>query len=252
ALTAAGARAAADPTPPPSAAPPSPPPAEGAPQEPPPSAPPPAAQPEPLEVRVIGEKADALQKVPGSGTLITKKEIERAAPYDMAEMLRRVPGLSVRQQEGAGLRLDIGVRGLDPGRARRVLVLEDGIPVAINPYAESDLYYGPPIERMRGIEVVKGSGSILFGPQTIGGVINFLTLTPPTKPEATLAVDGGQRGYFRALANYGDSFQRARYVVQAFYKRGDGFAGEAFDATDVMAKAAIDTSERGEATIKIG
>src|SRR5438046_212516 len=96
--------------------------------------PPPAA--EPLEVRVIGDKADALQKIPGSGTLVTKKDIERADPYDMAEMLGRVPGLNVRQDEGAGLRLDIGVRGLDPGRARHVLILEDGVPVAINPYAE--------------------------------------------------------------------------------------------------------------------
>src|SRR5262245_65397642 len=107
---------------------------------------------EPAEVRVIGDKADALQKIPGSGTLVTAKEIERAQPYDMAEMLRRVPGLNVRQEEGGGLRLDIGVRGLDPGRARRTLILEDGIPVAINPYAEADLYYVRSEERRGGKE----------------------------------------------------------------------------------------------------
>ncbi len=205
-----------------------------------------------IEVRVIGDKADALQKIPGSGTLVTAKEIQRAQPADVGEVLRRVPGLTVRQEEGGGLRLDVGVRGLDPGRARRVLVLEDGIPVAVNPYAESDLHYAPPVERMRGIEVVKGSGSILFGPQTIGGVINFLTVAPPSSPHAAVAGDMGQRGYLRALAQYGDGFEGARYVVQVFHKRGDGFREEAFHATDAFAKVAFETSERGEATVKIG
>jgi Fe(3+) dicitrate transport protein len=209
-------------------------------------------KPEVVEVRVIGDKADALQKIPGSGALITAKDIERTQPQDMAELLRRVPGLNVRQEDGGGLRLDIGVRGLDPGRARRVLVLEDGIPVAINPYAESDLYYQPPFERMRGVEVVKGSGSILFGPQTIGGVINFITLAPPSRRRFAAEVTGGERGYFKALLSYGDTFQGARWVTQAFFKRGDGFQNEAFQAADVFAKVAIDTSERGQVTLKLG
>ena len=55
--------------------PPQPPP----PPEPPPAPPPPTAKDSVAEVRVIGDKADALQKVPGSGTLVTTKEIERAA-----------------------------------------------------------------------------------------------------------------------------------------------------------------------------
>ncbi|MDB4997088.1 MAG: Outer rane receptor for Fe3+-dicitrate/TonB-dependent receptor, partial [Myxococcaceae bacterium] len=52
---------------------------------------------EPVEVRVIGNKPDSLQRIPGSGTVITQKEIERAQPYDTGEMLRRVPGVQVRQ-----------------------------------------------------------------------------------------------------------------------------------------------------------
>jgi Fe(3+) dicitrate transport protein len=204
------------------------------------------------EVRVIGDKADSLQKIPGSGTLITHKEIERTDPYDTAEMLRRVPGVTATQSEGGGLRLDIGVHGLDPGRSRRVLVLEDGIPLAINPYSEADLYYLPQIERMRGIEVVKGSGSILFGPQTIGGVVNFLTLAPPAQATSAAEVDGGQRGYLKLLAMRGDTVGSARYLVQAFHTRGDGFRNEGFNSTDVFGKVGFDTSESGEAIVKIG
>ena len=134
---------------------------------------------EPTEVRVIGSRPD-LQKIPGSGYLVTEKDIARAQPFSVGEMLRRVPGVQVRDEPGGGNRLDISIRGLESGRSRRVLVLEDGIPVALNPYSEPDMYYAPPVERMRGIEVVKGSGSVLFGPQTTGGVINFLTLVPPS------------------------------------------------------------------------
>ncbi len=207
-----------------------------------------------VEVHVIGDRADALQKVPGSGTVIGSKDIKRAAPVDTAEMLRRVPGVQVRQEYGGGNRLDISIRGLEGGRSRRVLVLEDGIPVSINPYSEPDMYYAPPIERMRGIEVVKGSGNILFGPQTLAGTINFLTITPPERQTIVADVDGGTYGYLRGLASYGDAIGKgdARYVVQLLHRRGDGFRNLPFDSTNGLAKLAFATGKDGEAVVKIG
>jgi Fe(3+) dicitrate transport protein len=243
-----------------------------------PPAPPPAPAPalppasRPLaEVRVIGDKADALQKVPGSGTLITTKEIEDAQPTDAAEMLRRVPGLTATQQESNGLRLDVGIHGLDPGRSRRVLILEDGVPISVNPYSEPDIYYVPAMERMRGIEVVKGSGNILFGPQTIGGVINFLTLTPPDHRHETAEIDAGfwsgdqchpgspclfgyrPEGYASIFASHGDApSEHVRYIVQVLHKESDGTRLEGFSITDALGKVVFDTGPRGEATLKLG
>ena len=211
-----------------------------------------SAGPPVLEVRVIGDRPDSLQHVPGSGTVVSAKEIRRAEPENVAEMLRRVPGLLVRQDESGGTRLDIGVRGLDPTRSRRVLLLEDGIPIEINPYAEPDLYFSPPIERYREIEVVKGSGSILFGPQTIGGVINFLTLAPPASRTVSIEGDAGSYGYAKALAAYGDAVGGVRYIVQAFHKQSNGARDEPYQADDVFTKIAFDTGTKGEATVKIG
>lgn len=223
---------------------------------PPPEPPPPPVKPPPKEevseVRVIGDRADSFRRIPGAGQRITEKELERAQPYDAAEMLRRVPGVVARQEDGGGQRFDVGIRGLDPGRARRVLVLEDGIPISINPYAEPDLYYAPVIERMRGVEVVKGSGSILYGPQTIGGVVNFVTLAPPRSTRAAIDVLGGDYGYVRALANYGDAYGPVRYVAQVMHKEGDGFRGEGFENNDAFGKIAFDTSDSGELTVKVG
>ncbi len=207
---------------------------------------------EPLEVRVIGSKADSLQKIPGSGTIITSKEIQNAQPYDAAEILNRVCGITARQEQEGGARLDIGMRGLDPGRSRNLLVLEDGIPMSLNPYAEPDLYIAPQIDRMAGIEVVKGSGSVLFGPATIGGVINFLTIAPPPHQTAVVEADYGSFNYKKLLVQYGDTFGPVRYVLQGTYKAGDGFESLGFQTTDVFTKVAVDTSKTGQAILKLG
>lgn len=203
------------------------------------------------EVRVIGAKADSLQKVPGSGTIVTGKELERAAPNDEAEVLRRVPGVQARQELSGGGRLDLSIRGLDAGRSRRVLLLEDGMPIALNPYSEPDMYYAPAVERYRGIEIVKGSGNILFGPQTLAGTINFLTVAPPDKQTIVADVDGGTYRYLRGLARYGDSVGGVRYVVQALHRRGDGFRDQPFDSTDALGKVAIPTGQNGLAMLKL-
>lgn len=211
-----------------------------------------AKKEETMEVRVIGSRADSIHMLPGSGTVVGEKDIKRAQPVDTAEMLRRVPGVQVRQDYGGGNRIDISVRGLEGGRSRRVLILEDGIPLAINPYSEPDMYYAPAIERYRGIEVVKGSGNVLFGPQTLAGTINFLTITPPESQRSAVDVDLGTYGYARALANYGDRWGETRYVVQVLHRRGDGFRDLPFDSTDALGKIAFRTGQNGEATLKLG
>ncbi|NUO47325.1 MAG: TonB-dependent receptor [Polyangiaceae bacterium] len=220
-------------------------------------APPDTEPEEPIEVRVVGDRADQIQKIPGSFSVVDKRAIERARPVDAAEMLRTVPGVLVRQDTSGGLRLDIGIRGLDPGRSRRLLVLEDGMPLAINPYAEPDLYFIPQIERYSRIEVLKGSGSILYGPQTIGGVINFSTHLPPDRLESRVSVDAGEFGYVRTLGRFGtaiptsDDRDPVRVLGQIVSKRGDGARDQSFKDHDGLVKIAIPVGTKGEATIKL-
>ncbi len=122
------------------------------------------------------------------------------------EVFRNVPGVNVRDEEGQGLRPNIGIRGLDPTRSRKVLMLEDGVPIALAPYGEPELYYNPPIDRMKRIEILKGSGSILFGPQTVGDVINYITRQPPRIPTFSARIQGGSNDFYSGLFSYGGTW----------------------------------------------
>jgi Fe(3+) dicitrate transport protein len=161
----------------------------------------PSAEPEGDEgVTVMGSLARTLEQTPGSVTLVRNEDLRAVRPQHAGDMLRNVPGVHVVPEDGLGMRLNISVRGLDPNRSRKVLILEDGIPLTLNPYGSPELYYSPPIERMDRIEVVRGSGQILFGPQTVGGVINYISAEPPRGLMALANVRGGNLGYFIAHA----------------------------------------------------
>ena len=87
--------------------------------------------------------ADGLRAIiPGSVQVLDQQELVTMKPIDANEALRRVPGINVREDSGpVAMRLNVGMRGLNPNRSRKVLMLEDGLPIALAPYGEPDMYY---------------------------------------------------------------------------------------------------------------
>ena len=190
-------------------------------------------------IQVVGSRSDALARLPGAATVVSREAIAAKLPLSANEMLRTVPGLHVQEEEGAGLRANIGIRGLDPDRSRTVLVLEDGVPVSLAPYGEPEMYYSPPIDRMDRIEVVKGSGSILFGPQTIGGVVNYVTAEAPVEAAGRLHVQGGTGASLFARLGYGGTWGPVRGTATAFRRQANDLNGLWYDMTDATGKVAL-------------
>ncbi|MBI5515857.1 MAG: TonB-dependent receptor [Deltaproteobacteria bacterium] len=214
---------------------------------------PPGEGEEPVaEVRVVGSSSRSLERVPGATTVVTERELQRTQPMTANEALRRVPGVYARDEEGMGLRPNISVRGLDPTRSRRVLLLEDGIPISLAPYSEPEMYYNPPIDRMGRLEVVRGSGGILFGPQTIGGVINYVTPAIPAGPTWTVRGAVGDRGLLLGQVTAGNRIGGAGFLVSALRRQGDGFRGMNFEVTDLFGKVSLRTSARSELLLRLG
>ncbi len=194
-------------------------------------------------VEVIGTAADALARLPGSASIITAKALSAQQPLSANEALRTVLGVHVQEEEGVGLRANIGVRGLDPDRSRTVLVLEDGVPVTLAPYGEPEMYYSPPIDRMERIEVIKGSGSILFGPQTVGGVVNYVTADAPATPSGVLQVQAGTGDSRLLKARYGGTRGSVRGSIGAFQKRAHDLNGLRFNVSDATGKVGLRTAK---------
>ena len=145
-------------------------------------------------VDVIGTGSGAI-RAPGSAAIIDARTMEESRLFNVNEALRKVPGVHVREEEGVGLRPNIGIRGMNPTRSTKTLLLEDGLPLSFAPYGDNASYYHPPIDRYESIEVSKGSQVIRFGPQTAGGVINYITPEPQRELGGFVGFAGGSRGY---------------------------------------------------------
>ncbi|MFZ5629962.1 MAG: TonB-dependent receptor family protein [Spirochaetota bacterium] len=201
-------------------------------------------------VRVIGEEEN-LANIPGSGQVVEKKDLESARVFTTTEALRKVSGLNVRDEEGFSLRPNIGIRGLNPTRSTKVLLLEDGIPLSYAPYGDNASYYHPPLERFDRIEVLKGAGQLRFGPQTVGGVINYITPNPPKDPGGTLTLTGGNRSYFNGHLNYGGFWGNAGFMVDYTRKQGQGARDNTFSTiNDLNLKQVLLLGEKHTLTSK--
>ncbi|MGD1847590.1 MAG: TonB-dependent receptor domain-containing protein [Salibacteraceae bacterium] len=176
-------------------------------------------------VEVMGIRPADYSRLPGTGTKLTPKTLQRFAPTGTQEALEYVPGVTGFSDDGMGnSRINIGIRGLNPRRSSRTLVLEDGIPIQPALYVYSNMYYNPPVERINEIEVIKGSASIEYGPQTMGGVINYITNRPRKDFGGRLSLVGGNNGYGSTMVEVGGwGNDKIRPEIQLLYKTGNGY-----------------------------
>jgi len=190
-------------------------------------------------LEIIGDASAPYQKLPGAATVMDMQTIKLVNPLGTQEMLEHIPGVNGYADDGIGnSRISISVRGLNPRRSSRVLILEDGVPIQPALYVYPNMYYNPPAERIDRLEVIKGSGAINFGPQTMGGVINYFTRRPRNDFGGLLKVSGGENGYASVFAEVGGSKNgKLKPEMQLLFKRGDGFRqNNGFEQLNATAK----------------
>ena len=177
------------------------------------------------KLEILSDAESQYQNLPGAATVLSKQALKLISPIGTQEMLEYVPGVNGFSDDGIGnSRISIGIRGLNPRRSSRVLILEDGVPIQPALYVYPNMYYNPPAERLDEIEVIKGSASINYGPQTMGGVINYYTKRPRNSFGGLLKVIGGENGYgslFAEVGGWGNN--KLKPEIQFLVKRGDGF-----------------------------
>ena len=173
-------------------------------------------------VQVLGSAENA-RRTPGSAHYISKEDLQRREPDDIHRVLREVPGINIQEEDGYGLRPNIGMRGTGVERSQKITIMEDGILIAPAPYTAPAAYYFPTTGRMESIEVLKGSSSIKQGPYTNGGSINLISRSIPGDFSADLSAAGGSHGTQRFKAAVGDSSERFGWLVEGYSLDTDGF-----------------------------
>jgi Fe(3+) dicitrate transport protein len=198
-------------------------------------------------IRILGS-TDGLRADTGSATFIDETELEKFEYDDINRILAKVPGVNIRQEDGYGLRPNIGFRGATPERSKKIALMEDGILIAPAPYSASAAYYFPQVSRMTGVEVFKGPASIKYGPNTVAGALNLTTRAIPNGSEGGLDIAAGSDGYKKYHVHYGNTNGDFGYLIEALNVSADGFkeldSGDdtGFDKNSFMAKFNYDLS----------
>lgn len=181
------------------------------------------------EVVVIGTKED-LSTLAGSGALLDESYLDKLDNSDLHRTLAEVPGLYIREEDGYGLRPNIGIRGATTDRSQKITMMEDGVLIGPAPYSAPAAYYVPNVNRMGAVEVLKGPAAIKYGPHTVGGAINFVTRDVPEVFEAGGNLSVGTDGYEKYEGRIGATSGNTGFMLDVLRYSGDGFKSLYSDA----------------------
>jgi len=156
-----------------------------------------------IEVLTIFGNSKGVEDIAGAAYKIDEERIQQFEYPDINRILRDVPGLYLQEEDGYGLRPNIGIRGSGSDRSSRIALLEDGVLIAPAPYAAPSAYYFPVAKRMQNVEVLKGPASIEVGPRTTGGAINMRSSEIPEELGGFVSAQAGTDEAYDVLARVG-------------------------------------------------
>lgn len=198
-------------------------------------------------INVVGTPA-WLDKTPGSATYLGQDKLQKHENSDINRVLRGVTGVNIQEEDGFGLRPNIGLRGTGVERSTKITIMEDGILSAPAPYAAPAAYYFPTVGRMSAIEVRKGSSQIKYGPYTTGGALNLISTRIPYDLSGNVVVSAGELSTRNIHANIGSTYKNFGFLLETYQQENDGFKNldfgdnTGYDIKDYLVKFMIRTN----------
>jgi iron complex outermembrane receptor protein len=175
------------------------------------------------EVVVTGTRTeDEIQRVPASVSVIGADNIRRSNARTAVDLLRREEGIVVRDLLGNGKTAQVDLRGFGETAASNTLVLVDGRRANEIDLSGTD-WAQIPVEQIERIEVVRGPGSVLYGDNAVGGVINIITKTPSRTFTAGGGIALGSYDYYKVDAHAGGGYARSAFSINASRTDSQGY-----------------------------
>ena len=159
-----------------------------------------------------------------SEVIVLKDITANTATNNARQIYSGIAGLNIYENDGAGIQLAIGGRGLDPNRVSNFNTRQNGYDISADALGYPESYYTPPAEALERIEIVRGAASLQYGTQ-FGGIINFKLNSGPDSPRMQIIAreTGGSFGFFNTSTSIGGTKGKWKYYAFYQHKSGDGW-----------------------------
>lgn len=139
------------------------------------------------------------------------------------EIFSRVPGVTVWENEGSGIQINVGVRGLSPNRSWELNTRQNGYDISSDVFGYPEAYYNPPLEAVETIELVRGGSALQFGPQ-FGGMLNYV-LKRETNKKFSFETQNtvGSYGLMSSYNAIGGNYKKFSYFLYNHSRSGNGW-----------------------------
>lgn len=143
----------------------------------------------------------------------------------MRQVLAKVPGVHIWESDPSGIQIGIAARGLSPNRSWEFNVRQNGYDIAADPFGYPEAYYNPQLQAVQRIEIVRGQGSLQYGPQ-FGGLVNYILrngneINKPLEFETQQTV--GSNGLFNSYNAVGGKKGKVHYYTFFDHRNGNGW-----------------------------
>jgi Fe(3+) dicitrate transport protein len=201
--------------------------------------------------RMRGVESMGIYEGKKSEVIIPEQLVANLSTNNARQIYARVAGLNIWENEGAGLQLSIGGRGLDPNRSSNFNVRQNGYDISADALGYPESYYTPPTEAVGRIQIVRGAASLQYGTQ-FGGLLNFVIKKPVTdrKLEVIARQTLGSFGFYNAFTSASGTVGKLSYYTYFQYKKGGGWRPNS-NFTNYTAFADIDYQLSEQTTIGI-
>jgi Fe(3+) dicitrate transport protein len=144
---------------------------------------------------------------------------------NMRQVLAKIPGIHIWESDPSGIQIGIAARGLSPNRSWEFNVRQNGYDIAADPFGYPEAYYNPQLQAVQRIEIVRGQGSLQYGPQ-FGGLVNYILrngseINKPFEFETQQTV--GSNGLFNSYNAVGGKKGKVHYYTFFDHRNGDGW-----------------------------
>lgn len=144
---------------------------------------------------------------------------------NMRQVLAKVPGIHIWESDGSGIQIGVATRGLSPNRSWDFNVRQNGYDISADPFGYPEAYYNPPLAAVQRLQIVKGAGSLQYGPQ-VGGMLNYVIKNGSeiNKPfEFETINTAGSFGLINSFNSVGGKTKKSHYYAFFDHRSADGY-----------------------------